>query len=159
MEARPSGFWKVAPELALILAVVLLIGLAVILSRNTRQIDHRLIGTWQSDADRTIALILGPPPYDDEAKRKEAKLRTLYGKMRITFTTTTWSSELDGNVDSGKYEVLGKDKVSVVIRHTRTQPDPLDFLELSSFRIVCFEGKDFYTSHSELSDEIFKRIK
>ncbi len=153
--------WAMASEIAMIAAIVLCVVLGVAVTWKTRQIDRRLIGTWQSDADRTVLLFLGPPPYDKEKSEREVKLRKLFGKMQITYTDTTYTSDFDGVVETTPYEVLGRDKVSVVIRNVSTKPSPLDILELSSFTIIRFEGADYYQVHSELGgcDEIFKRIK
>lgn len=138
--------------------LIAVIGVAV--TWKHRQIDVRLLGTWQSDSDRTILLVMGPPPYDEQQKSRETALRKIYGSMKLTFTTTTCTSDFNGTVETGPYEVLGRDKVSVVIRNIATKPSPLDFLELSSFQIIRFEGADYLQVHSEVgrSDEIFRRI-
>ena len=53
-----------------------------------RQSDERLIGTWQSDADRTIAGLR-------ERRPMEEKFYKLFGKLRVTYTDATYTTELD----------------------------------------------------------------
>lgn len=121
--------------------------------------DSRLLGTWQSDADLTVKSILGEPPYDG---KREAKLRKLFGKMRITWTTTHCQTDLDGYLDSGTYKVLASDKNSVVVHSDDPKPSPLDGLDLklSSFHVIHFVGTDTYWLDTQWGmQEYFKRIK
>ena len=127
--------------------------------RNTRVIDERLLGTWQSDADRTIAGIREQRPVDD---RQEAALRKLFGTMRVTYSTTDCSIQLNGPAESSKYEVLGKDKHSVVIRGAERKPSPMDgVFELSEFVIIQFDGPDSYWLYTQIGGirEYFKRVR
>lgn len=119
---RSSRRWKWIAFVALLVAGCSLAALAAGLAfsiRLTRVIDERLIGTWQSDADRTIAGIREQRPVDD---KQEAGMRKLYGKMRVTYTPSTYTTELDGTTETCKYEVLGKDKHSVSIREVERKP-------------------------------------
>jgi hypothetical protein len=117
--------------------------------------DERLLGTWQSDADRTIAEIRERKPVTAE---QEAALRKLFGKMRITWSEAKYTTELDGTTKSFPYEVLGRDKVSVAIRSPVT---PLPPLKLSEFSIIHFEDANTYWLHTQIGDikEYFKRVK
>lgn len=121
-----------------------------------RLADERLIGVWQSDADRTLA---GLPDRENEAQ--EAKLRKIFGKMPITYTGDTLTSEFDGTVETSRYEVMGKDASSVAIRDLDDKPSPLDgIFELSEFHVIHFEGPDSYWLDSELGQirEYFRRL-
>jgi hypothetical protein len=40
----------------------------------------------------------------------------LFGKMIVTFRPTTMTTELDGQVWKGKYEVVAKDELGVIVR-------------------------------------------
>jgi hypothetical protein len=120
-----------------------------------RKTDERLIGTWQSDADRTIAALRERRPVD---AKQEAALRKLFGKLRVTYTSTAFTTELDGVTESGRYEVLGRDKRSVVIREVESKPS---LLEVSEFTVIYFDSPDSYWLYTKIGDvqEYFIRIK
>jgi hypothetical protein len=120
--------------------------------------DDRLYGTWQSDADRTVAGIRDRKPVDET---HEAALRKLFGKLLVTYTPTTFTTELDGATQEYKYEVLGKDKHSVVIREIEPKPTPLDALNLSEFTVIQFDGPDSYWLYTSIGGirEHFKRLR
>ena len=158
---RSSQRWRWVAGLALLVAAASLAVLGTVLAisdRAGRLADDRLIGTWQSDADRTIAGIRDLKPVDD---KQEAALRKLFGKMRVTYTPNTYTTELDGATNSNKYEVLGKDKHSVVIRDLEPKPSPLDVLELSEFVVIQFDGPDSYWLYTQGVGilEYFKRVR
>lgn len=158
MDAEKSLlFWKRIAIASLVIAV-LASGLALLLLRFRFQQDDRLLGVWQSDADRTIAALREAQPVDDS---REATLRRLFGKLRITYTGTTYTSDLDGSTETSRYEVAGKDDRSVVIREIDPKPSVLDdVLEPSQFTIIHFEGPDTYWLHIQHSDmrEYFRRV-
>jgi hypothetical protein len=159
---RPSRRWKWVAFAALLAAAGSLAALVVVLAlpaRTARMTDDRLIGTWQSDADRTIAGIRERTPVDD---KQEAVLRKLFGKMRVTYTPTTYTTELDGTTASYTYEVLGKDKQSVVIHEVGRKPSPLDgVVALSEFAVIHFDGPDSYWLYTQIGGirEYFKRVR
>lgn len=133
----------------LVVAVVFLLGLA-------HKTDDRLIGTWQSDANRTIAAM-------SEQQRVDEKLeafRKLFGKLRITYTEAEYTTEWDGITQSGRYEILGQDKLSVVIREIDPESSPFQ-LEMTQFMVIHFDGPDLYWVHTMGGGirEYFKRIK
>ena len=144
-----------------VLLIVLLLVTATVMALiwPGHRTDSRLLGTWQSDADLTVKSILGEPPYD---KKREAKLRKLFGKMRITWTTTHCKTDFDGYVDSGTYKVLATDKNSVVIHSDDPKPSPLDGLDLnlSTFHVIHFVGRDAYWLDTQWGmQEYFKRVE
>jgi hypothetical protein len=148
--------WKCLAALATALAAILLVVLVVtvVVLRRPRS-DERLLGTWQSDADRTIAALRERGPVDEN---QEAALRKLFGKLRITYTPTAYTTELDGVTESNPYEVLGRDRLSVVIREVPTKPSPL---ELTEFTVIHFDGPDAYWLYTKVGDiqEYFKRVR
>lgn len=156
---RSSRRWKWVAIVAVLVAVGSIAALVVVVKRPTaaRITDERLLGTWQSDADRTLAGLRDRKPMDD---KQEAALRKLFGKLRVTYTPTTYTAELDGAITTGEYEVLGKDKVSVVTREVERKPSPLDAFELSDFTVIHFDGPDSYWLHTKIGDirEYFKRV-
>ncbi|MDB5385192.1 MAG: hypothetical protein JWM11_838 [Planctomycetaceae bacterium] len=135
-----------------------LVAIVVIPLRITPLTDDRLIGTWQSDAERTIA---GMQRGESEDPQREAKLRNLFGKLRVTYAATTYTSELDESVNTYSYQVLGRDRHSVVISDAANKESPLDFLELSTFTVIHFDSPDSYWLNSEAGGmrEYFKRVR
>jgi hypothetical protein len=119
--------------------------------------DDRLIGTWQSDAGRTIAHLREHKSVDD---KQEAGLRKIFGKLRLTYTASVVKSEMNGTAETEKYEVLGKDKRSVVIRVPRKTELP-EALEGSEFTLIHFDGPDSYWIYIPLVNmrEYFKRVR
>jgi len=120
--------------------------------RKLCQSDPRLIGMWQSDADATIAEIRKARPVTPE---QEEAMRKSFGKMKITYTDTTCTTDLDGDLDTLTLQVIRKDEDSVVVKvqsglSTRKE----------EFRIR-FEGSDTYwvdVKEFGLS-ECFRRIQ
>lgn len=110
--------WKRIALVSLAVAV-LVSGVAILLLRLRFQREDRLLGVWQSDADRTIAAIREVRPVDEA---REGALRKLYGKLRITYTGGTYTSDFDGITETTRYEVLGKDDRSVVIGEIDPKP-------------------------------------
>ncbi len=162
-DREPPTLWHRVTAIGpwmLVAVIFALIGFEAGLLWPRHQTDSRLWGTWQSDADRTIANMLGDPPHDEQ---RVAKLRNLFGKLRVTWTATHCTSDLEGTIDSDTYEVVGRDQYSVAIRSTDSKPSPLDALqlELSSLQVIHFEGRDTYWLDSQLGGmrEYFKRVR
>jgi len=158
---RPVRSWKWTANVAILTSVCWLAVLVIIVAiplRMTRLTDDRLIGTWQSDAERTIAGIRAEGTIEPE---REAKLRNLFGKMRITYTTKTYTTELDDSVVTYSYQLLGRDKHSVVFCDSENKESPLAFLELSTFTVIHFDSPDSYWLDTEIGGirEYFKRIR
>lgn len=150
--------WKWIAVVAITSTGILLAALTVAvlsLLRPARQIDERLIGTWQSDADRTITAMRARRPVDE---KQEAALRKIFGKLRITYNKTTYTTALDGVTESNRYEVLGRDRLSVVIRDVEATPSPL---EVTEFAVIQFDGPDSYWLYSKMGGiaEYFKRVR
>ncbi len=74
--------------------------------------DSRLIGTWKSDAQRVAREILARRDIPTSKKRK---LRSLFGKLELTFTRTHCQSHLEGHRTIYRYNVVAKDSSSVAI--------------------------------------------
>lgn len=84
--------WKRTAVVAGVVAVCSLTLAAVftVPNRFTRMTDDRLIGTWQSDAERTIS---GMEVRKAADSKQEAALRNLFGKMRVTYTRSSYTTE------------------------------------------------------------------
>jgi hypothetical protein len=57
--------------------------------------EFRLQGTWKSDKERTVANL--PKDITDS---KRAFLAELFGKLRLTYTDTTCTSEFEGEIST-----------------------------------------------------------
>ena len=112
----PRRGWKPivigASAAAVLLVVIALIWTAVHFSKSRRG-DPRLIGTWQSDADATIMELQKARPVSD---KQEVAMRELFGKMKVTYTDATITTELNGVVDTQPYQVVSRDGDSVVVK-------------------------------------------
>ncbi|MFL5329022.1 MAG: hypothetical protein ACJ8C4_08905 [Gemmataceae bacterium] len=95
------------------LCVLVGIGLATLYVIKSRAADSRLIGTWKSDADATIADIRTRRPVTEQ---QELALRKLFGKMTITYDKKTYTSNLEGTVDTEPITIVSKDSDSVSIK-------------------------------------------
>ncbi|MCE9548508.1 MAG: hypothetical protein K8T25_23785 [Planctomycetia bacterium] len=139
-----------------LLVLILLVEL-FFTTRASNRVDERLIGTWQSDADRTIAEMRERRPVD---AKQEAGLRTILGKFRITYAGNTLTTEFDGRRNTSRYEVVGRDKVSTVI-HELDTAKPVIPIEMSEYAILEFDGPNAYWVHSKMGGgrECFKRVK
>jgi hypothetical protein len=148
---RSARRWKwiaVAAFLAGVCSLAALVAVVVFPLRILRVTDEQLLGTWQSDADRTIAGIRAGRPVDE---KQETAFRKLFGKLRITWTPTTCMTELDGATAVSGYEVLGKDRHSVVIRQGEHKPSPMEgVVEFSEFVVIHFDGPDAYRLDTEI---------
>ena len=118
--------------------------------------DERLMGTWQSDADRTFAEIRQRRPLTAE---HEALFRKLFGRLKVTYTPTTGKSLMDGVTETFPIEILDKDAHSVVLR-TPNSPQGAAVGE-SEFTLIKFDGSDSFSLITGLGTDIreyFKRI-
>lgn len=146
--------WKILTAALAVSCVVLLFTLAK-KSSPPKLDDPRLLGTWVSDRERTLEL-LGPSRSDES----RAKLKNLFGKLKIAYTDRTITTELDDFIETIPYTVLGVDEHSVVIRDD-SPPDPdMAVLEMSSFSKIHFDGDDSYWVTTEIGGitEYFKRV-
>lgn len=90
---------------------VLIIGL-VRLTR-TPLTEPRLHGTWQSDAETTIAEWRKVKPLSDQQERL---LRKVFGRMSITYRNNRFTTEKDGVIETGTYRILSKRRKLAVIK-------------------------------------------
>jgi len=66
--------------------------------------DARLLGTWRSDYDRTVAELSARPDLPDAAK---TKLASLFGKLELRYTRRYCYSKLEEFERRSRYRVLG----------------------------------------------------
>jgi hypothetical protein len=96
----------------ILIVLVAMVWAAVHFSKS-RLGDSRLLGTWQSDADATIAEMRKTRPVTD---KQEQAMRKVFGKMKITYTKTTITTDFDGVVESQPYHLVSKAGDSIVIK-------------------------------------------
>lgn len=148
--------WKriafVALAFVLVLAVALIVVVAMLL-RSEFVYDERLLGTWQSDADRTIADLRDRRAVDET---QEAGLRQLFGKLKITYSRTSMTTDMNEIVETGPYQVVATDDKSVVVRE---RPSVLSGEELVHIHFV--DGDTYWVpiGGGAGSREFFRRVK
>jgi len=104
------GFEIVAAGCGLV-GIVLIIAIEV--SKRKRLLEPRLEGTWQSDAEATIAEWRKIRPLSE---KQTHLLRNTFGKMRITFEGNSFRRDLDEVLESGTFRVVRKRMEVVVIK-------------------------------------------
>lgn len=117
--------------------------------------DERLLGTWQSDKERTVEELQRTRRLDE---KQLAALSGMFGKLKITYTEATYTTKLDGVTESMPYEVVGRDRHSVVVRDLeRREPD----LGLTEFSVIHFDRPDSYWVFTEIGGfrEFFRRVR
>lgn len=87
-------------------------------------------------------------------------LSSLFGKLRVTYTPTAYTTELEGQTESYPYTVLGVDAHSVVIRDDSVRDPDLEILGMSTFSMIHFDGPDSYWVITEIGGitEFFRRV-
>jgi len=100
-----------------LLVVAAVVWAAVHFTKSGRG-DPRLIGTWKSDADATIAELRKSRPVTD---KQEQALRQIFGKLTITYTATAMTTDFEGKVETHSYRMIAKDEDSVVFKTTSAE--------------------------------------
>mgnify|MGYP006950006047 CR=1 FL=1 len=109
--------------------------------------EPRLIGTWRSDKERTLALW----KYKNEVSPEtRSRIENLFGKFTLRFTRTHIHTEFEGETSSVRYSVIASDKNSVVIAwHEEEGP---------SLQHIHFESESYYVV-SGYNVEFFTRVR
>lgn len=147
--------WKILTLAFAATSILLLLMLLKQYLGPKRIYEPRLMGTWISDKEQTLEHF---PEHMTEPQKE--KLSSLFGKLRVTYTPTEYTTELDGQTETFPYAVLGVDKHSVVIRDDSAPNPDLDFLEMSTFSKIHFDGPDSYSVTTEIGGitEYFRRV-
>ena len=133
-----------------------ILGTLIYTGKKAQLTDERLMGTWVSDADRTIAGIREKRPLEP---KHEELLRKLFGRMQVTYTPTTGESLLDVVTETFPIEILDKDDYSVVFRTPNSRQAAA--LRESEFTLIKFDGPDSFSLITGLGTDIreyFKRV-
>lgn len=109
-----------------------------------------------SDKKRTVENLLA-----NLADTKREFLYELFGKLRVTYTDTTCTSEFEGEISSHTYQIVARNRNSVVIERDLSQDPVKDLLQLSSLTKMTFIDHDHYWLIVELGGfkEYFTRIE
>jgi hypothetical protein len=115
-------------------------------------LEPRFEGTWQSDAEATIAYMRKVRPIDEDQERT---LRRIFGKMRITFIDQTVTTDGSGTPETATYQVLKRDGNVVVVR-ARTTDSGKDWVFT-----IRFADENTYWVYLEPTTtwECFRRVK
>lgn len=122
---------------------------------KSRRGDPRLIGTWQADADATIAEFRKSPHFTAEL---EEAWRKIFGKLKVTYTDSTVTMDFDARIDTQPYEVVSKDGDLVVIKglSALTQQDEQSRIRFIDADTYCVEAPPGALIQFK---EVFRRIK
>jgi hypothetical protein len=114
--------------------------------------DGRLLGTWQSDGERTVSEWRERRPMTDE---QTVALRKMFGHTRITWGRRTYVMEMEGYREEAPYRVIAKDENAAVLRAW----SPLDRREV--FVQVNFEDVGTYWLYAAGGPlrEYFRRVE
>lgn len=124
-------------------------------------IEPRLIGTWQSDAERTVVEILEQRRLTE---KQVAQLCEIYGKLRVTFRENgTFTSNFQGFVETERYQIMKRDGQCVTLRVVPSpgkKPELMDLLVNPDYRVE-FDGPDAYwqTHADDSCREYFLRVR
>ncbi len=111
--------------------------------------DSRLIGTWKSDRRRTF---LRYQPKQDSTPARVRKLKSLFGKMTIRWGRGKCYSDYQGTRETSRYELLGTDAGSVVVRILD------DSLQPGRIYQIHFEDDYYWIGLGSGLCEYFRRI-
>lgn len=118
-----------------------------------RPTDARLIGTWQSNGDQTVAeMFRRDPRWANAPPERVQKLKDLFGQMRITYSASSITTEFRGEKEQLGYTVLDRGEDFVVIRIKGGLEDGHDV------RIRFLENASAYWVHSFAIPDIEERF-
>jgi hypothetical protein len=80
---------------------------------KSRSNEAQLLGAWKSDADATIAEMRKTRPVTD---KQEEELRKIFGRMTITYSSNSLTTQMDGVVETAAYEIVSKDRDFALIK-------------------------------------------
>lgn len=111
-----------------------------------RLLDSRLLGTWRSDKERTVALWKYQKELSPETQERFEKI---FGKFTLRFTETHIYTEFEETKDSVPYSVVARDASSVVIAWHEEKEHSLQHIH--------FEDQSYYVL-SGYNVEFYKRV-
>jgi len=97
--------------------IILFIVSCLFVSGCAGNIDKKLIGTWKSDREKTVAECMRcvPNRFDIRPERKE-RFAELFGHMVHSYTENELTTEYKGEVIAGTYEIIERGDKFLIIR-------------------------------------------
>jgi hypothetical protein len=83
-------------------------------SKTPRKVDKRLVGTWKSDKERTVARWQYNKQVDSAQRER---FESIFGKLLWRITETHYYGTFEDQKFSGTYTVLASDERSVCVSH------------------------------------------
>ncbi len=111
-----------------------------------RLVDKRLLGTWRSDKERTIALWKYQKELTQETRER---FENIFGKFTLRFTETRIYTEFEDTKDTVPYSVVARGSSSVIIAWHEEKE--------RSLQHIHFEGESYYVL-SGYNVEFYKRV-
>jgi hypothetical protein len=111
-------------------------------------VDPRLLGSWQSDARRTMREVRCRR---DIPEKHWKTWRKVFGKLRIRYTPTRGFTDFEGFLTKMRYRVVAKDANSVAIVAT-------DDIGMDYIYHIHFERDHFWFSLGNIR-EYFRRVE
>ncbi len=138
--------------IAALAASCVLIVAAVVLLNRPRLTEPRLDGTWQSDREATITEWRKIRTVN---ATQEVALKKLFGKMKVTWIDDTFTTDWDGELDSGTYQIIRKDDEFIVVKSRLAQSG-----KKQVFKIRFTDDNTYWVFLDQAwSWECFRRVK
>jgi len=112
--------------------------------KNSRLVDPRLLGTWQSDAPLTLAEWTFA---SDTSDADRARIEAYFGRQTLRYTAAQISSELEGTRAVCPYRVatIDGDWVAIVRRtQGRDEIQHLHFIEPDVYCVSVGRSREFF---------------
>jgi len=110
----------------------------------TRRVDHRLLGTWRSDAMLTLSEWVFAEGTSDRAK---ASLTSRFDKLIVRYTAEQVFTEFEGDQTVCSYRVIAIDPSSVaIVRRTDdgNEIQHIHFTEPSVLWVSAGRNREFF---------------
>lgn len=119
--------------------------------RSQHTSDRRLLGTWKSDARRTLERWVFPSGLSAAKRQRFARL---FGKLTVRYTPSRIFSNFKGHRTVDHYRVLGRDRGSVAILSWEDDPS---HGEISH---IHFDRHHYWVlTAAEPNVEFFRRVR
>jgi len=113
--------------------------------------DKRLLGTWKSDARRTLERWVYPAGLSDTRRRRFARL---FGRLTVRYTPSRIVSEFRGYRTVDRYKVMGKDQGGVAILSWKNDSSRGEISH------IHFDGNHYWVMTGAVPNvEFFRRLR
>jgi hypothetical protein len=134
---------------------IAIIMLCIFLSGCASQYDKRLLGSWRSDREGTVAEFNRrfPDRFKGKPEKKE-KFAKIFGKMNHTFTPKELTVKYDDCVFTVDYKVLKIEKDNVLIKTLGEDGEEIKIRFVDNFNSYWVnEGSDFSEKFIKINTE------